>query len=91
MASGLLDLQAEGHRVVDDTNRVQLNAVLGLTHNHRSSAVQVDTDVLVPPYLLTMRRDAAVAWDIPRPPTKGPRRRPFTASRLWISGCSALS
>ncbi len=44
---GLLDLQAQGYRVVDDSYRAQLLALIGLPHDDGSPAVQVDADVLV--------------------------------------------
>jgi hypothetical protein len=46
-ASGLLDLQAECHRVVQDAHRTEPDAVLGLPHLHEPPAMQVDTNVLM--------------------------------------------
>ncbi|MEU1599474.1 hypothetical protein ABZ468_43395 [Streptomyces sp. NPDC005708] len=58
--SGLFDLQTERHRIVEDAHRTQLNAGLGLTHNHGPPVVQVDTDILMSVVLAHLRASFAV-------------------------------
>ena len=46
IGSGLLALQSQRDRIVDDPHRRQLLTGFGLTHNHRPLPMQIDPDKL---------------------------------------------
>ncbi len=47
VGAGLLELQSQRHRVVDDPHRRELLTGLGLAHDHRPLPMQIDPDELL--------------------------------------------
>jgi hypothetical protein len=52
VGAGLFELQFQGDRVVDDTDRAELLAALGLADDHRPLPMKIDTDELFSSYSL---------------------------------------
>ena len=83
VGSGLLELQFQGDRIVDDADRAELLAAVGLPHDHRPLPMQIVPTNCFPSYShIGASRDS---WKVSTPSIRRGRHeerrpRPFIAS-----------